>query len=150
MLSIKHTDQTKKKRRNVPRTLKQFIMILDYNECKSFSDLSDKRKTYLHCLQRGTKWYSKLAFELLFGSEMVNANIVFKVPKNKITITNFKHSTSLKLRGTELVPNTKRDEVRNPRLLDAKTKNRCIVCYSSVKMTLGRKEAQNKTPRSKY
>nr|CAI5837029.1 unnamed protein product [Callosobruchus analis] len=150
MLSAKHTDRTKTIKQKTKDIVKP-EMIFDYNECKSYIDLSDQKKAYSHCLRRGTKWYRKLAFEILFGSAMVNAFIVFQyVTKSKISITEFKNSTTLKMLGTTLVPNTSRDEAVNHRLIETETKNRCVVCYSSTKSRLGRKEAQNKTPRSKY
>jgi hypothetical protein len=99
MLSTKHTNQTKKVQQR-GKEVEKSAMIVGYNESKAFIDLSDQMKAYSHCLRRGNKWYRKLATELLFGSAIVNAYVVYKeVTQNKISITDFKKLVVLKLLG---------------------------------------------------
>ncbi|XP_046986173.1 piggyBac transposable element-derived protein 4-like [Schistocerca americana] len=76
MLSTVHGEeeaevQTKK------GTMKKPAMIIAYNQSKSFIDLSDQMKSYSHCLRRRVKWYRKLAIELLAGSALVNAHVIY-------------------------------------------------------------------------
>ncbi|XP_047103495.1 uncharacterized protein LOC124722366 [Schistocerca piceifrons] len=76
MLSTVHGEeeaevQTKK------GTMKKPAMIIAYNQSKSFVNLSDQMKSYSHCLRRRVKWYRKLAIELLSGSALVNAHVIY-------------------------------------------------------------------------
>lgn len=153
-LSTKHTAQTKTVQQR-GKEIEKPVIIVDYNECKSFIDLSDQMKAYSHCLRRGTKWYRKLALELLFGSAMVNAFIVFKkVTQSKITITDFKKEVALALLGIKDNPDLSvRNDVQVNEehiLTTGGKKNRCTICYSRITNESGRIVAQNKTPRSKY
>lgn len=110
-------------------------------------------KAYNHCLRRGTKWYRKLAMEVMFGSALVNAFIVFKeVTQNKISITAFKKQSVLKLvqsRSSSPENSVMTNADEDHRLTEGK-KNRCVVCYRNTKEELGRKGAQSRCPRSKY
>jgi hypothetical protein len=56
-----------------------------------YIDLSDQQKAYNTSLRRGIKWYKKLAMELLLGTTIGNAHILYnEITKRKITITKFK------------------------------------------------------------
>jgi hypothetical protein len=100
--------------------------------------------------RRGNKWYRKLAIELIFGSALVNAFLIYKeVTQKKIQITEFKELLAVALLGIN----------KNPRNLEApktihelheSSKNRCTICYAKIKEEFGRKSAQGKTPRTKW
>jgi hypothetical protein len=53
-------------------------VVLDYNEGKQGIDLSDQFSSYYTCLRRSIKWYQKVAFELIFGTSIVNAYLIYK------------------------------------------------------------------------
>lgn len=151
ILTTQHTDERKAVRQR-GKEIEKPLAVVDYNESKAFIDLSDQLKAYNHCLRRGTKWYRKLAMELLFGSAMVNAYIIYKeVTQTKISITEFKKQVVLKLIEVEnLTTDSLASRDPEPHVLTESKKNRCVVCYSKIKEEYGRKEAQNKTARSKY
>ncbi len=44
----------------------------------SFAFLSDQLSTYYRCLRRSIKWYKKVAFELVFGTAVVNSYLIYK------------------------------------------------------------------------
>lgn len=97
-LSTKHTGEmiTMRTRRNA-ETEKPDVVI-DYNTCKAFIDLSDQIKAYSSALRKGIKWYRKIAVELLLGAAMVNAFILFKiVTGQKMSITTFREAVATDL-----------------------------------------------------
>ncbi|KAJ8937369.1 hypothetical protein NQ314_011917 [Rhamnusium bicolor] len=54
-------------------------LICDYNNSKSFIDLSNQLKAYSSPLRKEIKWYRKLGFELLLETSLVNAPITFQL-----------------------------------------------------------------------
>lgn len=92
MLSTIHTDQMGQIQNSRGQEVEKPQVVIDYNnKSKAYIDLSDQLKSYSTCLKRGTKWYRKLACELIFGSALVNAFIIYKeVTQQKIKITEFK------------------------------------------------------------
>lgn len=67
-LSTCHTaDTIKIKRRS--EEIDKLVLICNYNS-KSFIDLSEQLKVYATPLRKGSKWYLKLAFELLLGTPL--------------------------------------------------------------------------------
>lgn len=64
---------------------------MDYNKAKKGVDFSDQMSSYHSVLCRSLKWYRKLAFEILFGTSVVNSWVVYnKISKTKISITEFR------------------------------------------------------------
>jgi hypothetical protein len=97
MLSTKHDNSTITVRRRGTEIEKP-QSVMNYNEVKGFIDLSDQLKAYAPSLRKGVKWYRKLAVELLTGTAVVNAFIMFQdVIKTKMCITTFKENSALKL-----------------------------------------------------
>ncbi|CAF4660304.1 unnamed protein product, partial [Rotaria sp. Silwood2] len=45
-------------------------VVLDYNEGRIGTDLSDQLLSYYTCLRRSIKWYRKVAFELVYGTAL--------------------------------------------------------------------------------
>ncbi|CAG4946561.1 unnamed protein product [Parnassius apollo] len=66
--------------------------IADYNKGKSSMDISDQMATYGTALRRCTKWYRKLAFEIIWGTSVVNAHFLYNEYslQKKLTITEFR------------------------------------------------------------
>ena len=67
---------TGKKNRNGEDILKP-PSIIAYNTAKIGVDKSDQMSCYNSILRKSTKWYRKLAIELLLGTSMVNAWVVY-------------------------------------------------------------------------
>ena len=53
-------------------------VVLDYNEGRIGSDLSDQLSSYYTCLRRSIKWYGKVACELVYGTVLVNSYLIYK------------------------------------------------------------------------
>ncbi len=51
---------------------------LDYDEGRQSNDLSDQLSTCYTYLRRSIKWYKKVAFELIFGTAIVNSYLIYK------------------------------------------------------------------------
>ena len=51
--------------------------VLDYNNAKKGVDMSDQMSAYSTPLRRSTKWYRKVAIELLAGTSVVNAWVLY-------------------------------------------------------------------------
>ena len=69
-------------------------VILDYNEGRQGTDLSDQLSTYHTCLRRSIKWYRKVAFELIFGTVVANSYLIYKenYAASNIQILQFRES----------------------------------------------------------
>ncbi|CAF1610812.1 unnamed protein product [Adineta ricciae] len=69
-------------------------VVLDYNEGRIGTDLSDQLSSYYTCLRRSIKWYRKVAFELVFGTALVNSYLIYKenYAASKVTILQFRES----------------------------------------------------------
>ena len=63
-------------------------VVLDHNEGRQGTDLSDQLSTYYTCRRRSIKWYRKVVFELIFGTALVNSYLVYKenYALNKVAI----------------------------------------------------------------
>jgi hypothetical protein len=68
---------TEKNNKSDERIIKPQV-VLDYNKGKQGIDLSDRLSAYYTCLRRSKKWYQKVAFELIFGTAIVNAYLVYE------------------------------------------------------------------------
>jgi hypothetical protein len=69
-------------------------VVFDYNEGRQGTDLSDQLSTYYTCLRKSLKWYRKVAFELIFGTALVNSYLIYKENyiETKVTILQFRES----------------------------------------------------------
>jgi hypothetical protein len=69
-------------------------VVLDYNKGRQGTDLSDQLSTYYTCLRKSVKWYRKVAFELVFGTALVNSYLIYKekYTQGKATILQFRES----------------------------------------------------------
>ena len=63
-------------------------IVLDYNEGRQSTDLSDQLPTYYTCLRKLIKRYHKVVFELVFGAAVVNSYLIYKenYTESKVTI----------------------------------------------------------------
>lgn len=148
-LSTNHTAETTNVRRRGEDIDKPTI-ICDYNNSKSFIDLSDQLKAYSTPLRKGIKWYRKLAFELLLGTSLVNAYILYKkVTKGNISITGFKEQIIESVLNADTVElaNTQQHVLEE---VPSKDRRRCVVCYEKISNNEGRKKAQLQAPKSRF
>ena len=69
-------------------------VVVDYNKGRQGTDLSDQLLAYYTCLRRSLKWYRKVAFELIFGTAIVNSYLVYRehYSTNNMTILKFRES----------------------------------------------------------
>ena len=69
-------------------------VVLDYNKGRQGTVLSDQLSAYYTCLRRSIKWYQKVAFELIFGTSIVNSYLIYKenYATDNITILQFRKS----------------------------------------------------------
>lgn len=77
----------KKNRKNEP-IIKPKI-IIDYNTGKAGIDLSDQLLSYSSPIHKSIRWYHKVATELILGTAVVNALIIYnlKNPQHKMSNT---------------------------------------------------------------
>lgn len=73
-------------------TVSKPCMVVEYNKCKSFIDISDQMTAYAPALRRTLKWYKRLAFEILTGTCTVNAMVLYNSihADKKLSITDFR------------------------------------------------------------
>ncbi|CAF2007831.1 unnamed protein product [Rotaria magnacalcarata] len=69
-------------------------VVVDYNKGRQGTDLSDQLSAYYTCLKRSVKWYLNMAFELIFGTSIVNSYLIYKenYTTSNITILQFRES----------------------------------------------------------
>ena len=138
--------------------------ILDYNAAKIGVDKSDQMTCYNSVLRRSTKWYRKLAIELLLGTSIVNAWVIFDQfclqRRRKLSILEFKKSVAMSLISgiskEKLNPGPDRSLISEKRigheLIEAdgpksKTRERCRSCYEQIANAEGGKTARLKARR---
>ncbi|XP_046677521.1 piggyBac transposable element-derived protein 4-like [Homalodisca vitripennis] len=139
LLSTVHTNEyveVTSKRGKVTQKPKDVML---YNEEKFSIDMSDQMATYGTALRRGTKWYRKLAVEIVWGMVVVNAHFLYvENSGTKMPIKKFRESIILSLLKYEV--ETPRRSVGRPthRLIDClrgdppkKTRGRCRSCYEA-------------------
>jgi hypothetical protein len=142
-------------------------VILDYNEGRQGTDLSDQLSTYHTCLRRSIKWYKKVAFELIFGTAVVNSYLIYKenYATSNIQILQFRESLvrSLLL-GTpieKLKPGPRQQSASHSKrkLADHKleekkgsdrdVRRRCVGCYEKNREQQSREACHSTTKRIK-
>lgn len=124
--------------------------VIDYNNGKAGIDKSDQMSSYNTALRKGMKWYRKVALELITGTAVVNAHVIYKDSTNKkVSITQFREEICKPLifrRNIEEEPVIK--EKVHLLLSDEKRRN-CSKCYISLKKKFNRAEARKKVRRVK-
>jgi len=79
LLTTRHTDKmvdTGKKRRSGESVIKPEA-ILYYNSSKQGIDVSDQMAAYQSPIRKSIRWYHKVAAELLLGTSLVNAHLLY-------------------------------------------------------------------------
>ena len=137
--------------------------ILDYNKAKKGVDVSDQLSSYYSVLRKSKKWYRKIAFELIGGTSVVNAHILYQKYCNggKMTLRKFTESLILSIftgDPTEHIRCGKRKQSLNVSSSEIhtlgeadgpkrKSRKRCKGCYEKISINEGFKVAGNKARR---
>ncbi|XP_023241131.1 piggyBac transposable element-derived protein 4-like [Centruroides sculpturatus] len=153
MLSTKHkTEITSTGKRNYkqeeifkPKTVQ------DYNIGKTGIDLSDQYSSYSSAVRKSVKLYHKVAMELIFGTTIVNAHIIYnKIADKKVSITTFKESlvNSLLIGDESQEPAARNpkephtlETVREVDKRHRKLRKRCASCYAKNREEFGSHKA---------
>ena len=131
-------------------------VVVDYNKGRQGTDLSDQLSAYYICFRRSLKWYRKIAFELIFGTAIVNSYLVYKehYSTNNMTILKFRESLVrsllLGMPFEELKPDPRQKATSQVKrkLTDHKleekeasaydVRRRCVGCYEKLRQQQSR------------
>lgn len=123
--------------------------IAEYNDAKTYIDVSDQIKAYGSATRRGVKWFRKIFVELLCNTAVVNAYVLYiaKMKPKRFTITMFREQLVRALLQPKPAQNTTTPETSPCRhkILKREAKGRCVVCYAKLVASKGRKEAMKLT-----
>ncbi|KAL0830142.1 hypothetical protein ABMA28_003599 [Loxostege sticticalis] len=124
---------------------------VSYNDSKKGIDYSDQMSSYYSTLKRGLKWFRKLMLELIFGTTLVNAWVVYNkknkkhMPKKLFVETIIEKFTGFpfknKKNATEVISEHK--YTMNDK------KRRCPGCYEKARQTMTSREADKKVKQIK-
>lgn len=123
------------------------IAIVDYNEAKSFIDVSDQKASYASTVRKGVKWYRKIGIEVLTNTAIiVNSHFVFqKVTGKKMCISDFREQIVLSLLQDtiEYKSPIANEPINNQSHIITSTekKGRCNNCYLKLSKQFGRQHA---------
>ena len=102
ILSTKHDDTTvdsgKKSRKKEPIIKPKAV--IEYNQTKQGTDLSDQMSSYHSLLRKSVRWFHKLAIKVLLGLSIVNAHCLFNKRQSiteQMSITAFRESITTRL-----------------------------------------------------
>lgn len=123
--------------------------ILEYNDGKSFIDVSDQLASYCTTVRRGVKWYRKVLFELVTNTCIVNAHVLYKSTVLKpMDIVAFRENIVMYLLS-ERFNNIEAAPISNIHkiiFMKERRRGRCTLCYKMLVTRFGRKEASKKCP----
>lgn len=138
-------------RRGREECIKKPGCIFSYNDSKKGIDYSDQMSSYYSTLKRGLKWFRKLMLELIFGTTLVNAWVVYNkknkkyMPKKLFVETIIEKFTGVpfknKKNATEVISEHK--YTMNDK------KRRCTGCYEKARQTMTSREADKKVKQIK-
>ena len=95
LLSTKHSDETVVKQKKGNIVIKAKI-IEDYNEGKSYVDLSDQMVSYCSLQRKSIKWYKRIVFKFCLNTAVVNAWIIYNsLTKQKISSVEFRKKVAM-------------------------------------------------------
>lgn len=131
--------------------------VIAYNKAKKGVDVSDQLSAYYTPLRKTLKWYKKLAIELLLGTSVVNALVIFndgRNRRNKYDMLKFRMALVEKLtQDRQPVPIpvevNRRRRMSDHKLVERegtarKNRKRCLPCYKELVQDVGTKEARKR------
>ena len=138
--------------------------ILDYNNSKKGVDISDQMSSYYTSLRKTIKWYKKAVFEIILGTAVVNAWVIYKQNTGKkMDMLAFREHLVKRLFEKE--DNVDDGEIEDDQDIPVPQKNklihklqkiegtarknrkRCISCYEKLQKKEGAKVARAKAKR---
>ncbi|KAI4455792.1 piggybac transposable element-derived protein 4 [Holotrichia oblita] len=127
--------------------------VIDYNMAKKGVDVSDQMASYHTVVRKSFKWYKKVILELLCGTAVVNAWIVYnKIATTKYSITNFRKLLAKALTEDDIELQT----ITSKRLVHTfikpegpgrKKRKMCVGCYAKFRKEMPREEADKRARR---
>ncbi|XP_066252466.1 piggyBac transposable element-derived protein 4-like [Euwallacea similis] len=127
--------------------------IIDYNKAKKGVDYSDQMSSYHSSIRKGLKWYRKVVFELILGTTVVNAWVVYNmIAQTKIGIFQFRKELAESLASRKDVVQVPLARKRihtfiKPEGPGRKKRKPCKGCYQNLRETLTSREADKKVRR---
>lgn len=162
MLSSKSTltyGTTNKKDRSTGLEKLKPTAVLEYNRIKMGIDLSDQLSNYYSSLRKSIRWYHKVAFELLLGTCVINAYVLYKSTSHDVkkkTLLTFREDLICALTDadanrlcgvskstTHYLEKTKEVEGKKNKRTKRKA---CKNCYKDLYVQGGRAYARKKAP----
>ena len=137
--------------------------VLNYNAAKKGVDMSNQLTSYSSALRRSSKWYRKVAIELLTGTSVVNAWVIYNnyfSAGKKLSITDFKERIATQLitgkdglqvtsgaRHAVAVGKRKEHTLVEASSPSSKCRKRCRECYKMLSVNEGSEIARKKCRR---
>ena len=164
LLSTKHTDTME----NAPRPNRKGEQVakpqavLYYNKAKQGIDVSDQLSSYHSVVRKSIRWYHKVAAELLLGTSVVNACILYnelcvRKGRNVVSIVEFREKIIESLLvgqdcAVPVEPSNKHflretAEKEHGKRSDRRKRRYCMGCYNRLTEAQGRAVAKKKAKR---
>lgn len=150
--------------------------VIDYNKSKQGIDLSDQMSSYHACFRKTVRWFHKIGIEVLFGTCIVNALIIWneqqvRLNKDKMSVTEFREMVCMSLLNIENaatsqsalanqdssiiineIPDdthflTETNQKESGKRSDRRRRRTCVGCYQHMAANFGREIAQKKAKR---
>ncbi len=131
--------------------------VLSYNQAKKGVYVSDQLTSYYSPMRKTKKWYRKLAIELITGTSVINASVLYNkyYAKNPTKLRHFRESLVFSLtkqQSEKLKPGRACSTISGKRTHHSlsekngqkqKTRKRCRGCYEKISLKEGFKIARN-------
>lgn len=136
--------------------------IMFYNNAKQGVDISDQVSAYHTAVRKSIKWYHKVAVELLLGTAVVNAHILYNnaTTSKQLQITEFRERLAISLlkygtdKGSAPLQLSESvhylretDEREEGKRTDRRKRRYCVGCYDIQSDKGGRDQARMKVRR---
>lgn len=142
---------TCKKNRKEPVSKPSDILL--YNRHKQGIDISNQLSSYFTVLRKSIRWFHKVAFELLFGTAVVNALLLYtKQTKHKCQVSTFREKLIIGILQSQIQnahknisPNRRHCILKETDVktrLNGKLQKRCTMCYERMVKSHNRLHAQ--------
>ncbi|CAK1592150.1 unnamed protein product [Parnassius mnemosyne] len=138
---------TGKKKRGTNESIKKPGCVIMYNETKKGIDYSDQMSSYYTTLKKGIKWWRKVIMELIFGTALINAWIVYNSindDRNKMPKRLFVEQVIEAFTKKDLDVDTEATANNAHHLEKGSKKRRCVGCYDKLRAFLTSREADKK------
>jgi hypothetical protein len=118
---------------------------VDYNNSKTFIDITDQTKAYSSALHKANEWYQKLAVALLLGLAAVNSCIIYKnVILDSLSITEFWERVVLQLLAMDDENQTDTELKYIIKIYYLKTKNGALCVYKRIRKNVVEEQQKRK------